>query len=115
MFLIINFRYIISMVKWFLPILLILFSSTSFAQATNPALANAVKKEESLDVLICPEVGKKFISTSETTFRSMQDLLDVLVEQRKQSTDFFLTLIQLQKTNPEHEEAASKIVDIKKD
>lgn len=84
---------------------------------------NSSKKEEpvpvpanheNLDSLICPEIGPRFIKTSNVTFRSMDDLLSALREERKQYSDFFLTLLQLDKKKPDDEVAASQMVDLKK-
>lgn len=72
------------------------------------------EEKVSLDPIICPDVGQKFIKNSDTTFRSMHDLLDALLEQRTQYSDFFITLLQLDKRIPQQEETASKIVDLKK-
>lgn len=69
---------------------------------------------EGMDTLICPEIGPKFIKTSNLTFRSMDDLISALREERRQYDDFFLTLIQLDKRKPDDEIAASQMVDLKK-
>jgi hypothetical protein len=94
---------------------LIFLSAPVWAGKSNPAVkAASAVKEESLDNLICPQLGDRFVRHSETTLRSMHDLMDTLAEQRALNIDFFVTLLQLNKTNPEHEDSAGKIVDLKK-
>lgn len=84
-----------------------------------PAPAKSAPKEvyvkpEGMDVLICPETGPKFIRTVNTTFRSMDDLVSALREERRQYEDFFYTLLQLDKRKPDDEIAAGQMVDLKK-
>src|SRR5690606_3129051 len=88
-----------------LTLLLILTPFTSYGEN---------KENVSLDPIICPDIGHKFLKNSDLTFRSMHDLLDTLLEQRTQYSDFFITLLQLDKRKPEQEITASKIVDLKK-
>ena len=75
---------------------------------------SSASKPEGMDTLICPAIGPQFIKTSNTTFRSMDDLISALREERKQYVEFFLMLLQLDKTKPDDEVAASQMVDLKK-
>ncbi len=69
--------------------------------------------DDDLNKLICPRVATQFVSASENSLRAMHDLYDTLFEVRNRSSEFYLTLLELDKTIPEHEEAAGKIIDIK--
>jgi hypothetical protein len=88
--------------------------STKTVPSTPAPVPSEELKPEGMDTLICPEIGPKFIKGGNATFRSMDDLLSALREERKQYAEFFLTLIQLDKTKPDDEVAASQMVDLKK-
>lgn len=86
------------------------------AKQQKAAAKNPKKEElsdESLNALICPRVATQFTTASENALRAMHDLYDTLFESRDKSSEFYLMLLELNKSNPEHEEAASKIVEIK--
>lgn len=96
---------------------------SSSPPVTSPTTKDPVKsspafetelKPEGMDTLICPEIGPKFIKSGNLTFRSMDDLISALREERRQYAEFFLTLVQLDKRKPDDEVAASQMVDLKK-
>lgn len=87
--------------------------TTKTVQKQKAVLKPEKMSDESLNALICPRVANQFTSASENALRAMHDLYDTLHESRDKASEFYLMLLELNKTNPEHEEAASKIVDIK--
>ena len=87
--------------------------TTKAVQKQKPVLKPEKMSDESLNALICPRVANQFTSASENALRAMHDLYDTLHESRDKASEFYLMLLELNKTNPEHEEAASKIVEIK--
>lgn len=88
--------------------------TTKTVQKQNKPLLKPEKmSDESLNALICPRVANQFTTASENALRAMHDLYDTLHESRDKASEFYLMLLELNKTNPEHEEAASKIVEIK--
>lgn len=112
-------------------IFLIFFSSSLFAQSMNVAkeAAKSVgtsnnkkavevpkttsKPKDNINTLICPRVSSQFINSSEKSLRSIQDLYNTLTENRSKIEEFYFNFLTLEKTNPEHEIAVSKMVDIK--